>query len=496
MEVNMKKYFIVLFLIFSCICLYAQNRIKRDLLIQINNMDPGKLKSMKISYSDYESGRVLTSYDNKIVMLSTKKEFDALKEKGVDVILLMQDSSRLNLMKRAYYGETLKLPDSYHSYDRILAIVDSLAKKNPSLIKRFPIGKTTQDKRTIYAVKISNNVKINQDKPGISFNGCHHAGEVLGAEICTETIYYLLSNYKKDPEVTKWIDNYEIFIVPVVNVDGHYIITNNINPNWRKNTRDVNGNGVFDDSDGVDINRNYDFNWAHGGSGDIGSGRYRGEYPFSESENVAMRILLEMKKIVLSITYHSQGEVIYYPWDWYGRKAPDDSLLGTIAKGLAGRIKTLQGDSTYKAEYGAGTVGQTYPYFYGRFGTFDFVIETGKGSHLFNTEARNKIVASNMEGVKFLFRKGFGPGLTGKVKDAKTGKPLSSVVWIPSIETEDIDRRTSDTEFGRYYRLLLPNKKYDIFFMKDGYEVKIMKGVNVNPDGWTELNVELNPIKK
>jgi hypothetical protein len=491
----MKKIYVFLFLIAFCSGLNAQNEGKKDLLIQIKNMNPAKLKSLKISMSDYESGKVLTYYDNNLVMLSNKSEFEAIKEKGFDANILMQDTSRLNLLKRAYYGETLKFPKSYHTYDEILSLVDSLAKDNPALIRRFPIGKTTQDKRTIYAVKISNNVNKNQDKPGILLNGCHHANEVLGAEICTETIYYLLSNYKKDAEVTKWMDTYEIFIVPVVNVDGHRLVAGSQDPVWRKNTRDVNGNGVLDDSDGVDINRNYDFNWAHGGSGDIGSERYRGEYPFSESENVAMRNLLEMKKFILSVTYHSSGEVIYYPWDWNGRKAPEDSLLTILAKGLAGSIKTYDGNSFYKAEYGAGTVGQTYPYFYGRYGTFDFVIETGKGSHLFPDEGRKKIVESNREGVKYIFRKGFGPGLTGNIKDAKTGKPLKAVVWIPAIETEDIDRRTSDSEFGRYYRLLLPKSKCNVFFMKDGYDIKIVKGVEINPEGWTVLNVELNPTK-
>jgi hypothetical protein len=492
----MKKYFILLVLIVSCLSLRAQEKEKNDLLIKINNVNPAKLKSLKISMSDYESGRVLTYYDSSLVLISKKAEYDSIKEKGYDVSILLQDTCSLNLLKRAFYGETLKIPESYHTYEQILALVDSLAKKNPDLIKRFPIGKTTQDKRTIFAVKISNNVKINQDKPGILLNGCHHANEVLGAEICTEAIYYLLSNYKKNAEVTKWVDTYEIFIVPVVNIDGHHLVAGSQNPVWRKNTRDLNGNGILDDSDGVDINRNYDFNWAHGGSSDIGSERYRGEYPFSESENVAMRNLLEMKKIILSLTYHSSGEVIFYPWEWRGRKAPEDSLIKNLAKGLAGSIKTYDGKSVYKAEYGAGTVGQTYPYFYGRYGTFDFVIETGRGSHLFPTEGRNKIVESNMEGVKYIFRKGLGPGLTGNVKDAKTGKPLSAVVWIPNIETEDIDRRTSDSEFGRYYRLLLPKLKYNIFFMKDGYEIKIVKNVEIGPEGWTVLNVELNPVKK
>ena len=87
-----------------------------------------------------------------------------------------------------------------------------------------------------------------------------------------------------------------------------------------------------------------------------------------------MRSLADAEKFLLSISYHSEGEVIYFPWDWRGRKAPDDKLLTEIANGLASSIKTMKGDTCYKAEYGAGTVGQSYPWLYGRYGTFDFIV--------------------------------------------------------------------------------------------------------------------------
>jgi hypothetical protein len=490
---KMKK---IIFLLFVFVSAFAQINIKRDYLIQIKEINLEGLKNLGIKFEDYNLDRVLIFYDNHVVMLASKDEIDYYSQKGYNVEILMQDTVKLNLLKRAYYGETLKLPDCYHTYNEIISLVDNLSRSYPKLIKKIIIGKTTKDKRNIYAVKISNNVNIEQDKPGILINACHHSDEILGAEISTELIKLLINQYKKNDEVTKWVDSYEIYIVPVINVDGHYIVTSSQNPVWRKNARDVNHNNILDSLDGVDLNRNYDFNWAFGGSEEVGSERYKGEYPFSESENNAIRNLLNKKKFVLSISYHSQGEVIYYPWNWKDRFAPDDSLLTEIATGLASSIKTFNGDTTYKAERGAGTVGQSYTYFYGKYGVFDFIIETGKGTHIYPCEGRENVVKSNLEGVKYILRKGFGPGLTGNIKDAKTGKPLSAIVWIPSIESEDISRRVSDSKFGRYYRLLRPNKKYNLFFMKEGYEVKIIKDVYIKKDGWTTLNVELNPLKK
>ena len=154
----MKKYFILFVLIVFCVNLNAQNKEKWDLLIQIKNPNKDKIRSLVLMVGGFDSDRLLTFNNNKLVMLSSKAEFEVLKNKDYDVSILMQDTCNMNLLKRAYYGETLKIPESYHTYDRILALIDSLAKKNPALIKKFPIGKTTQDKRTIYAVKISNNV--------------------------------------------------------------------------------------------------------------------------------------------------------------------------------------------------------------------------------------------------------------------------------------------------------------------------------------------------
>ena len=49
-----------------------------------------------------------------------------------------------------------------------------------------------------------------------------------------------------------------------------------------------------------------------------------GDYIDLKMYEPAMRHLLDLKSFVLSISYHSQGEVIYYPWAWNGQPAPDD----------------------------------------------------------------------------------------------------------------------------------------------------------------------------
>jgi len=332
-----------------------------------------------LRYDDYSRSTV-SDVRGRMLVLATDAEVALMEERGWGPTVLMTDTSEVQLFKRGLYGPSMKLDPVYYTYDRIIALADSLADAHPKRIRKTQIGRTPQENRPIYAIKISGDIDSKVSKPVIMFDGAHHADEIMGAQVVTAIMRLLVEQYGVDPDVTRWVDQYEIYLVPVVNVDGYRVVTENIDPRWRKNTRDTNDNGtLYDYPEGVDVNRNYDFNWARGGTGDSSSVRYRGEYPFSESENQAMRSLVSRIRPLLSISYHSQGEVIYYPWVWGERKAPDDALLTDIARGLAGSIPTMAGDTTYHAEYGAGLVGQSYSWLYGRYGDFAVIVETGKG---------------------------------------------------------------------------------------------------------------------
>jgi hypothetical protein len=463
----------------------------RDLLLEVTGVDKAEIGKGVFAYNDY-GRRIIQVVRGKITMLATEAERAVLQERGYDVTTVMQDSSLLTLYKRGLYGPTLEISPVYHTYERILEIADSLGEAHPDMITRRQIGNTTEG-REIYAFRFAAGMTDGEERPTLLFDGCHHSDEIMGAQISTAVMSLLADGYGQDPEVTRWLDQYEIWVVPVVNVDGHHLVTHNIDPRWRKNTRDTNGNGILHEyPEGVDLNRNYDWNWSHGGSPDSSSVRYRGPYPFSEPENRAMRSLAEDRRFLLSITYHSQGQVIYYPWSWRGRPAPDDKLLTEIAEGLAGSIKTMEGDTTYKAEYGAGTVGQSYPWLYGRYGTFDFIVETGRGSHVFPPEEVEGIVEANLNGVRYLLDRAAGPGLAVTVTDSETGEPVDAEIWLPTIDTEDVDRRRTRAS-GKHWRLLQP-KSYPVHVSADGYET-VIEEVEIADTGWTGLSIEMSPTE-
>jgi carboxypeptidase T len=471
----------------------GQTITERTILLELSGLTHDQLRDTLDAHDAYARDQIISFVRDTALVIATAEEARMLSNSAPHARVLMEDNDAVRLYRRALYGESLEISPVYHSYERILAKADSLIARHPNLISRMHIGRTTQSGRSIYAFRVSNEASRLQDKPGILFNGVHHADELMGAQITTALLEELLDGYGTDPRVTEWVDTYEIYIVPVVNVDGHHVVTSSVDPRWRKNTRVFNADGaLYRYPEGVDPNRNYDFNWALGGSGDPLNIRYRGSYPFSEAENRAMRSLLEKKKFILSATYHSQGEVIYYPWTWRGRPAPDDDLIANIAQEMAARIPTMSGDSSYRAEPGAATVGQSYSWMYGRHGTIDLIVEVGLGVRVFPPREVRGLVDANLNGARYLLERGMGPGLTGHVTDATTGEPIEAVVWFPTIESEEVDRRTTDAVFGRYFRLVNPGS-YDVIFKKEGYRTAVFPQVQVGPTGWTELSVTLEP---
>jgi len=77
-----------------------------------------------------------------------------------------------------------------------------------------------------------------------------------------------------------------------------------------------------------------------------------------------------------------------------------------------------------------------------------------------------------------------------KVTYAATGAPLVAQVWLPQIENETVDRRTTDAEFGRRWRLLAPGSHY-VIISCPGYRTVVLPAAAVGATGWTELHVKL-----
>jgi carboxypeptidase T len=223
----------------------------------------------------------------------------------------------------------------YHTYAEMNALLDSLALANPSLARIDTIGVSLLG-RPIRAIEISDNAGTDEGEPEILIMGAHHAREIMSVEVPLLFAKYLLANYGANPAVTALVDTRAVWIVPMVNVDGHVYVEQNHSGsavNWWNKNRRPNGDGSY----GVDPNRNYGYNWGYddeGSSPNTWSWQYRGTGPFSERETQAVRNLCAGRHFVLSLSYHSYGEQILFPWGYEALNTPDNDLFFAIADSL------------------------------------------------------------------------------------------------------------------------------------------------------------------
>lgn len=216
--------------------------------------------------------------------------------------------------------------------------VTSLQTRFPALAQVQTIG-TTVEGRSIRAIKISDNVATSEPSEGaIILIAAQHAREWLAPEAALFVAEKILERYASDAVVQADVNNLEIFIVPVVNADGWtYSWTSTANRMWRKNRR-LNPGGSY----GVDLNRNWGFQWAAvpspaDANGSYGSATetldvYYGTGPFSEPEIQAVRDLAaSLPNLKAFEDIHTFSELYLAPWRYTSAQPPGWQSLDAFA---------------------------------------------------------------------------------------------------------------------------------------------------------------------
>lgn len=389
------------------------------------------------------------------------------------------------------------IPARYHTYEEVRAEITALASAHPSIVRVDTLGYSTQEGMDIWGVKVSDNVQTDEDEPVVLFDGVHHAEEIMGLETIMWMLDELTSAYGVDDTMTAWVDDCELWFIPILNPEGHAVVTAEIDTTWRKNKLDNNANGQFDlDYDGVDPNNNYDFNWEQGGSDNPQSEFYRGVAPFSENETQVMRDFCLQHKPVFALNYHSprssDGDVVYYPWYWVGFGfAPDHYVIYDVATELS--QKTLdENDEPFTAEYGFATQGKARNWQYGVVGTIGYTMEILSFLCIPGGDRVDGICERVAHGSYCLIDRTYGPGLTGHVTEAGSRTPLVAEVKVLENHSDLLYPRTTDPTYGRYWRMLVPGT-YTVEFSAFGYETQTFEGVEVDSAGLTELDCALVP---
>jgi len=252
----------------------------------------------------------------------------------------------------------------FYTYDEINAELDSMHLRFPTLVSsRQSVSNTTSiEGRNIYYVRLSNNSEILQDKPRILYVALTHAREPAGMQQLFFYMYYLLENYETNSTIAYILDNCELYFVPCANPDG-YVFNQTTNPNGggmhRKNTRPNNTSNP-----GVDLNRNYGYNWGYDNTGSSPNPQmdtYRGTEGFSEPETYAIKEFTEEFQFTFAKDIHCYSNLLIYPWGFAPDSLTEDSTL----------YITYSSIMTEYNGYAYGTPNQTVGYT-GNGGAFDW----------------------------------------------------------------------------------------------------------------------------
>jgi hypothetical protein len=332
-------------------------------------------------------------------------ELQRLRELGFQLRVIFEDVN-LELRWNRYGADAarrlpsgeLVVTDStlgpYHTYTEMTAELQQLAAEHPELVRLDTLGISLEG-RIIWGLKISDQVNQEEaDEPEVLYLGNHHARELISVEIPLHFAHYLVEQYGQSERVTAIVDSRQIWIVPMVNPDGHvYVETTDLM--WRKNRRN-NGDGTF----GVDLNRNYSYQWGYDDAGSSPNGgdyNYRGTAPFSEPETRAVRDLVEAHQFVFCFTYHAYGNDYIYPWNYINAYTPDHPIFhhGAIRFGVTNNY--ARGNSMETIAYPMN--GEATDWLYGERGVFAYTVEVGTGNDGFHPDTSRivPLIQQNLE---------------------------------------------------------------------------------------------------
>lgn len=194
-----------------------------------------------------------------------------------------------------------KLLSDYPTHNEMTERLKRIVAKNSSIMELTSIGKSVKGK-DLWVVKISDNVATDEVEPEFKYISSMHGDEITGRELTMEFIEEMGNRYGKDEQITKLINNTEIYIMPSMNPDGSEM-------RQRANAR------------GSDLNRNFPDITRDSQSSSRGR----------QIETQAVMNFQESRNFSLSANFHGGTIVMNYPWDSTYERHPLDALAQELA---------------------------------------------------------------------------------------------------------------------------------------------------------------------
>ena len=329
--------------------------------------------------------------------------------------------------------------DMRYRYEELEEQLKQIAAAYPQIAQMYPIGTSFQE-RTLWCMELTDADVPAEEKTGIAVLANIHGGERESAS-CAMYFAWWLTSESGTERVQEILDNYIVYVVPVINPDGYeqsfvyntrqnlrprdlngdgipfsdpytdidgdgyiatlYRGTADVQPNPREiqsfgmESPDWDGNGILGDdprNSGIDMNRNFDYQWNRFDieteqDAVIGSNSWSraGSAPASEPEVIAVQNFLLNKEIDALATLHTGIQCVLYPWCYrpYDEAVDSDEILfmKDVAEDMAAAYQETTGRGFYsKSSYeDYPTNAELIDYAYGRLNIHAYTIEVYNG---------------------------------------------------------------------------------------------------------------------
>jgi hypothetical protein len=248
-------------------------------------------------------------------------------------------------------AELLRGVSWFSDYKNLAAIsqyADDLVALRPDIASRFIVKGTgpqllTVGGRSQWGLRLNSPNTPEGVKPALFLNSLQHAREWVTGVSTMFLADTLVRTYDTDPNIKRILDNFDVYLIPVVNPDG-YEFTWTSSRLWRKNRR-VNADNTI----GVDPNRNWAQGWGGpGSSATPSSDIYRGTAAFSEPETANIRDWTATRpNIVFHVDVHAFSQLILEPWGNVFSLPPDTTAFASLSASMSQAMFAVEGKYFY-----------------------------------------------------------------------------------------------------------------------------------------------------
>ncbi len=318
-----------------------------------------------------------------------------------------------------------------HDLDFYKATLDDMEKNYPDLVRVFSIGHSWRE-RDLWTAEITS--PSDNEKTGIYIVGNIHGGEQESAESTMYFGWWLVKN-SEEPEVKEILDNYIIYVTPVMNPDGYvasmvYRTRQNLRPTdangdgkvFSDPYTDTNGDGFISevyqgaadskeedrkrigmespdwDKNGIpgddpknskiDLNRTFDYMWnrmdvdmdpPQGGDAFLRAGPDAA----SEPEVKAVQNFLLAHPVHALVSVHTGIQCVLWPWCHTDEPTADHEFMKGVAEKMAEAFGKGSGRSAYAKQsfFDYPTAAEMIDWSYGRLGIHSYTLEVYAPGH-------------------------------------------------------------------------------------------------------------------